>query len=73
LVYGILVTEMYETNNYNEGVLYNTIYKTYGRSYNVPKKTIISLYTIIAIVVPVIVPLPLVVVLQKIIPERIRK
>ena len=44
----------------------------YGTRKRVPKQTILSLYTLLAVIVPVIIPVPLVLVLRKIIPEFVR-
>lgn len=44
----------------------------YGRRIIVPKRSIIGIYTALAVAIPIIVPLPLVILLQKMIPNQVR-
>lgn len=44
----------------------------YGGAINVPKKAIVGAYTALAIAVPVIVPLPLVLILKRALPDKVR-
>lgn len=59
-------------NEYQEGIKYNMTYKTYGKAYAVPKKLIITSYSVLAVVIPVVVPVFIIPLLIRYLPNKLR-
>ena len=59
-------------NLFETGVLYNLYYETYGSAIRINKKLITGIYTILAVAIPVIVPIFMVPIIYKFLPQYFR-
>ena len=59
-------------NAYEEGVLINTGFQSYGRAVKVNRAAITGLYTVLAVLIPVIVPVFLAPIIYKALPSHVR-